>query len=168
MPDVTINGLESDIVTPAFDASGNLWFSSYDSTQEIVGELTPSQLAATGSPTPAVSLALGSNNEPAGLAFDTAGDLWVGYYESKTVNEFTANQLTSSGSPTPVNTIAGSNTTLNFVTDVTLDEAPVVTSLAPAAGTTGATVTINGAGFLYGSSVNFGSTPATSVTYVSP
>ena len=44
----------------------------------------------------------------------------------------------------------------------------MVTSLTPAAGTSGATVTINGAGFLYGSSVNFGSTPATSVAYVSP
>ena len=44
----------------------------------------------------------------------------------------------------------------------------MVTSVTPAAGTSGATVTINGAGFLYGSSVNFGSTPATSVTYISP
>ena len=84
------------------------------------------------------------------------------------MNEFTANQLASSGSPTPANTIAGSNTTLNLLTGLTLDEAPVVTSVTPAAGTSGATVTINGAGFLYGSSVNFGSTPATSVTYISP
>ena len=167
-PTVTISGLGSNIVTPAFDASGNLWFSTYDSDQEAVEELTPGQLAASGSPTPAISISTGSNNEPAGLAFDTAGNLWVGYYEGHTVNEFTANQLASSGSPTPANTIAGSNTTLNLLTGLTLDEAPVVTSVTPAAGTSGATVTINGAGFLYGSSVNFGSTPATSVTYISP
>ena len=106
-PAVTISGLGSNMVTPAFDASGNLWFSTYDSAQEAVEELTPGQLAASGSPTPAVSISTGSNNEPAGLAFDTAGNLWVGYYEGHTVNEFTANQLASSGSPTPANTMRG-------------------------------------------------------------
>jgi hypothetical protein len=167
-PAVTISGLGTAVVTPAFDSSGDLWVSTYTSTPAVIEELTPSELAATGSPTPAVTIATGTNTEPVGLAFDTTGDLWVGYFGSQTVNEFTRTQLDSSGAPTPANTIGGSNTTLANLTGLTLNEAPVVTTLTPAAGTSGATVTINGAGFLYGSSVDFGSTPATSVTYVSP
>ena len=44
----------------------------------------------------------------------------------------------------------------------------MVASISPATGSSATTVTINGAGFDYGSTVDFGTTPASSVTYVTP
>ena len=52
-----------------------------------MAEFAPNQLTASGSPTPAVSLTGPDIFAPAGLAFDTAGDLWfvdaitLGIYE---------------------------------------------------------------------------------------
>ena len=84
------------------------------------------------------------------------------------VAEFTPSQLSASGSPTPANVIAGSNTTFAGSVGVAISQAPIVTSVTPTSGAAGATVTVSGAGFLYGSSVSFGSTPAASVTYLTP
>ena len=64
--------------------------------------------------------------------------------------------------------ITGANTGFVEPDDVVLAEPPVVTSISPASGLGGTTVTINGAGFDYGSTVAFGATPAASVTYVTP
>jgi len=45
---------------------------------------------------------------------------------------------------------------------------PVINTFSPAAATSGATVTINGSGFVGVTAVNFGGTPATSFTVVNP
>ena len=73
----------------AFGPSGALWVAN--SGNNTVVEFTPAQLAATGAPTPAVTLsAVGTSlNFPDGLAFDSAGDLLVMDFPSNTVVEFT-------------------------------------------------------------------------------
>jgi len=164
-PAVTLSGLSTPGF-PTFDAKGDLWFS--ENANSTVAEFAPNQLTASGSPTPAVSLTGPDIFAPAGLAFDTAGDLWFVDAITLGVYEFTPGQLTSSGSPTPVDTIAGSNTRFGGPSDVLIAQPPVVASISPAAGSGATTVTIDGAGFDYGSTVDFGTTPASSVTYVTP
>jgi sugar lactone lactonase YvrE len=92
----------------AFDASGNLWVTNTNASTAV--EFTASQLAASGSPTPAVTLSAtnGSLSSPSGLAFDASGDLWVANAISGTVVEFGASQLAASGAPRPIVTVSGS------------------------------------------------------------
>jgi sugar lactone lactonase YvrE len=92
----------------AMDGNGNLWVANSaaaGSGANTVVEFTPSQLAASGSPRPAVRLAAiaGSINNPQGIAFDPLGNLWVS--DSGAVNEFSAPQLAASGAPVPAVTI---------------------------------------------------------------
>ena len=97
----------------AFGPSGALWVAN--SGNNTVVEFTPAQLAATGAPTPAVTLsAVGiSLNAPDGLAFDSAGDLLVMNFPSNTVVEFTSSQLAATGAPTPAATLAATADTLD-------------------------------------------------------
>jgi sugar lactone lactonase YvrE len=109
-PAVTLSATAGSLDGPfglAFDASGNLWVASVG--DNTVAEFAPSQLAATGSPTPAVTLSAtaGSLNEPGGVAFDASGDLWVVNFNNGSVVEFAASQLVMSGSPTPNVTVSG-------------------------------------------------------------
>jgi sugar lactone lactonase YvrE len=96
----------------AFDASGNLWLTNFGTSTVV--EYSASQLASSGTPTAAVSLtaSAGSLSEPAGLAFDANGNLWVANLTGNTVVEFTASQLASSGSPTPAVTISAASGSL--------------------------------------------------------
>ena len=56
-----------------FDAAGDLWVANFFGNTVV--EFTPAQLAATGSPTPAVVLyaRAGSLDEPSGLTFGSSG-----------------------------------------------------------------------------------------------
>ncbi len=80
-PGVTIsandNSLNDPFGTEAFDASGNLWIANLDA--ETLVEYTPSQLASSGDPTPAVTISSdgSSLNDPGSVAFDRSGDLWA-------------------------------------------------------------------------------------------
>ena len=94
----------------AFDAKGNLWVA--DLNDNAIEEYTPSQLASSGAPNPAVILSTSgaSTEQPSAVAFDSSGNLWVADVGSASkdsghVVEFTADQLTSSGSPTPAITL---------------------------------------------------------------
>lgn len=96
----------------AFDASGNLWVANGNQVNySSVVEFSAAQLAASGSPAPKVTLTpnAGSLNQPAGLAFDNSGDLWVSNMGGNTVVEFTTSQIASSGSPTPSVTLSGAS-----------------------------------------------------------
>jgi sugar lactone lactonase YvrE len=172
-PAVTISANASSIDSPsgvAFDASGNLWVTNTGSNTLV--EFTPSQLGASGDPTPAVTVsATGSSLDgPYSLAFDAAGNLWVPNAHGESLVEYTASQLAATGNPTPVNTIIGAGTGMSGPGGVVIEQAPTVTSVVPNAGPAagGTMVTIQGTGFNYGSTVDFGSTAATSVTYESP
>ena len=110
-PAVTLGATNGSLDGPfclAFDASGNLWVTNTNASTVV--EFTASQLAASGSPTPAVTLSAtnGSLSAPSGLAFDASGDLWVANAISGTVVEFGASQLAASGAPTPIVTVSGS------------------------------------------------------------
>ena len=95
----------------AFDATGRLWVANGNNSQNTVVAFSPSQLAATGSPTPAVTLSAsaGSLANPTGLAFDASGNLWVANTTAPSIVEFSASQIVSSGAPTPNTIITGSS-----------------------------------------------------------
>jgi sugar lactone lactonase YvrE len=107
-PTSTVSGAGSTLLAPnsmAMDSSGNIWVAN--SGHSTVVEFTQAQLAATGAPTPTVTLAAtaGSIDGPTSVAFDRAGDLWVSNAINSSVVEFTPSQLTASGAPTPTVTI---------------------------------------------------------------
>ncbi|HVZ70873.1 MAG TPA: hypothetical protein VHJ20_00745 [Polyangia bacterium] len=77
----------------AFDASGNLWVSRGAPTSDIqVVRYDASQLGGTGTsaPTPTVVITSSSFTNPAGIAFDDSGDLWVADAGGNSVLMFTA------------------------------------------------------------------------------
>lgn len=87
-----------------FDKSGNLWV-AYWTAGEIV-EFTPSQLTASGSPAPNITISSSSFNNPSALQFTKSGDLWVANTGGDNVLWFTASQVAAGGSQTPFLTIA--------------------------------------------------------------
>lgn len=108
----------SSLASPSrmvYDRAGNLWVVSQ--TNATVMKFTPSQLGQTGSPTPSVVIgfsasltALAPNtapHAPTGLAFDGAGNLWIG--GASTLLEFTPSQLAVSGNPAPTITLMQNN-----------------------------------------------------------
>ncbi|HRQ10679.1 MAG TPA: NHL repeat-containing protein [Trueperaceae bacterium] len=82
--------------------SGMLWIPQWGGSYQAVG-LARSQLLASGSPTPDVSL-MGTTNHGEGIAFDGEGNMWVsdiiGY-----LYRYDAASLASSGTPAPAVTI---------------------------------------------------------------
>lgn len=85
----------------AFDPRGTLWVANY-SAETVVG-FAKGLLAATGSPTPTVTLSSDSQNSidgPWGLVL-LGGNLVVGNYDSGSIARFVPSQLKSSGAPTP-------------------------------------------------------------------
>jgi len=110
-PTVTLGATNGSLGGPfclAFDARGNLWVTNTNASTVV--EFTASQLAGSGSPTPAVTLSAtnGSLSAPSGLAFDASGDLWVANDITGTIVEFGTSQLAASGTPTPIVTVSGS------------------------------------------------------------
>ena len=106
----------------AFDGHGNLWVSNYSG--HTLNEFTPDQLAASGSPAPAVTITDdggGSLDGPVGLAFTPGGDLWVGNYTGDTLVEFTPAQLAATGSPIPATTITSVSNSLEGVEEIGFD-----------------------------------------------
>jgi hypothetical protein len=117
----------------AFTSSGNMWMVTGGGSDcygtpcnnELV-EFTRTQLARSGSPTPAVTIssteagANGSLYGPYGVAVDRFGDVWVSNFNTPTTVEFARAQLFNSGSPTPLRTIAGPNTGMNWPSFVVL------------------------------------------------
>lgn len=114
-PTVTVTAVSNSIVGPlamAFDPTGNLWVANGNNSQNTVVEFSKSQLAASGTPTPAVTLSAnaGSLSNPAGLAFDATGNLWVSNASGATgIEEFTASQIVASGSPAPTTAITSAS-----------------------------------------------------------
>ena len=169
-PEVTISSHTTSLTYPtgvAFATSGDLWVANDTNTTLVA--YTPSQLASGGSLVPATTIS--GLDGPWQVAFDNQGNLWVGNNENSTVAGYSPSQLSTGGATlVPANLIAGTTTTLNGPLGVAVKAPPTVSSLSPTTGpaTGGTTVTITGTGFTSGSTVNFGSSAATSVTDISP
>ncbi|MDB4981993.1 MAG: hypothetical protein JWM82_2745 [Myxococcales bacterium] len=81
----------------ALDASGNLWVSrGGPTTDNAVVRYDASQLGSSGTPTPSVVIKSSSFMEPAGIAFDDVGDLWVADAGNAKVLMFLAAHLAAS------------------------------------------------------------------------
>jgi sugar lactone lactonase YvrE len=103
----------------AFDSAGNLWSSNANSPDTVV-QFSKASLAASGNPTPAVTLstAMVSGNaslsSPNGIAFDSSGDLSV--VSSLTpfgVGLYSTSQLMAGGAVAPNVFLVGAATTLS-------------------------------------------------------
>jgi sugar lactone lactonase YvrE len=86
----------------AFDANGNLWVASDNSTNNTLVEYTPAQLTAGGAPTPTTIITLPSSAFAFGMAFDSRGTLWVSDDNNGVMLGYTAAQLATTGTPTPI------------------------------------------------------------------
>jgi sugar lactone lactonase YvrE len=85
----------------AFDAAGFLWVSNGRTNR--VFAYSPAQLAASGAPTPQIVISSNGPSlaSPAGIAFDAAGNLWVGNIGNQTVVAYSPVQLAVTGTPAP-------------------------------------------------------------------
>jgi sugar lactone lactonase YvrE len=85
-----------------FDGGGNLWVANSDGND--VQKFSKKSIKKSGQPKAAVTISDASMTNldiPAGLAFDTSGNLWVSNYHDSSISEYTTSQIKSSGSPTP-------------------------------------------------------------------
>lgn len=105
----------------AFDASGSLWVS--DNVLHVIWRFTPAQLATTGSPLPDVVLSATDLSlvNPAGLAFDADGNLWVANIGGRTLASFSPGQLSRTGSPAPNVTITPNGGSLSVPVGLAFD-----------------------------------------------
>ena len=111
----------------AFDAAGDLWVT--DSHTDSVVEYTATQLTASGTPTPKVTIGSflrtattttsGVLQYPVGLSFTSTGNLWVTSSHGTTTVEYTAAQLAASGSPAPTKTLTNTGQTWSNGIDAT-------------------------------------------------
>ena len=101
----------------AFDAGGDLWVA--DRSSNRLDEFTPAELAASGHPTPAmtVSATAGSLDGPAAIAFDQKGDAWVTNYTNTSLVEFTPSQLAAGGAQKAAVTLTPDATVTPSLTD---------------------------------------------------
>lgn len=109
----------------AFDAAGSLGVS--DIRRKKIASFTESQLSESGFVAPQVVIStLGTSlRNPAGIAFDAEGNLWVANASNQTVVAYTPAQLAASGSPAPdvvlsTNVALGNPVGLAFDTDVAM------------------------------------------------
>jgi hypothetical protein len=133
-PTVMLSSSSNSIQGPwglAFDGFGNLWSSNAGAANTVV-EFTRSQIAATGSPTPNITLAsatVSSNAtlvSPTGIGFDAFGDLAaVSSAAPFGVAGFGPEQLRTNptSAPTPDVFLVGGATTLSAPTGVTFGPA---------------------------------------------
>jgi streptogramin lyase len=111
-PNIIIGGSMSGPEQIAFDRDGDLWVANFLLSNVV--EFGSGTIVSTGSPPPAVTLSSNggspaSLDEPLGLAFDAAGDLWVSNLDNSTFVEFSAASIASSGDPDPTILIQGIN-----------------------------------------------------------
>jgi sugar lactone lactonase YvrE len=94
----------------AIDPAGGIWVANGNNPPYSVVRFSPSQLTASGTPVPAVTLTTSSIDEPAAIAFDASGNMWISNVAGASpVVEYAASQLLSTGSPTPTITVTSSS-----------------------------------------------------------
>lgn len=100
VPSVIITGLGQPAAL-AFDASGSLWVS--DIRRNKIASFSEAQLSASGFVAPQVVISTTGTSlvNPAGIAFDADGNVWVANASNQTVVAYTPAQLATTGSPVP-------------------------------------------------------------------
>jgi len=100
VPSVIIAGLGQPAAL-AFDAAGSLWVS--DIRRNKIASFSEAQISASGflAPQVVISALATSLQNPAGIAFDADGNLWVANTSNQTVVAFSPSQLAATGSPAP-------------------------------------------------------------------
>jgi sugar lactone lactonase YvrE len=91
----------------AFDAAGNLWVASIQANKIFSYNHLQQQTAGVLEPNIVITTNGTSLQHPSGLAFDAAGNLWVGSLTNDVIESFTPAQLAVSGSPNPNVTLSG-------------------------------------------------------------
>lgn len=119
----TVLGIGAQNSAVAIDSAGNLWVAGL--SDSVIREFAVGQLAASGSPTPHVTLsaANGSLAFPGAMTFDAQGNLWVANEDDSSIVEFAAAQLTTSGSPTPAVVIGATAGSLDVPSGVAFNAA---------------------------------------------
>lgn len=100
-PRVTLAKDMDGPIALAFDSSGDLW--AANSVNDTVLEFTKGELAQAH-PAPSVTVSSDASHDldqPDGLAFGPAGDLWVASNATNMLIEYTKAELAKSGSPVP-------------------------------------------------------------------
>ena len=92
----------------AFDPEHRLWVANRANGTLV--RFDPAQLAASGSPLPAVIVS--GVGVPTSIAFDAAGALWVSNSTGNTLARYSAAQLAASGSPAPAVLLSTTGTSL--------------------------------------------------------
>jgi sugar lactone lactonase YvrE len=126
--EVTITGAGMRPFAIAFNRGGIMWVADQDGNA-ILG-YTPAQLRVGGSGPPAATIAStaeGSLNRPASLAFDAAGNLWVGNFGNDTVVRYSVAQLrqalVTQGAASPAPAVTLSSTALDQPYGLAFDRA---------------------------------------------
>jgi sugar lactone lactonase YvrE len=105
----------------AFDAAGNLWVASIQSNKIFSYNRLQQQTAGVLEPNIVINTNGTSLQHPSGLAFDAAGNLWVGSLTDSRIEAFTPAQLAASGSPTPNVTISSNGSSLSGPVSLAFD-----------------------------------------------
>jgi len=118
-PITTITGTGTDLAWIgglAFDSAGDLWVANQKSVSSAGcgaaacdGSITEYAPGANGDATPITTITGSGVAEPDGLAFDSAGDLWVANWDNSTVTEYGPD---AGDGATPIVTLSGADTGL--------------------------------------------------------
>ncbi len=124
---LTLNVAANSLGTPAiaFSAVGEMWVGSCRNAQvpQVLAKYTPPKLAATGTPSADITITLpaidNSYDCADALAFDVAGNLWVGLNHGH-ILRYNAADLLATGAPAPAVNLT-SATYFNGVLDIAFD-----------------------------------------------
>jgi ligand-binding sensor domain-containing protein len=95
--------------------AGYLWVANIGADK--ISGFTSAQLAASGTPVPAVSLSIKGSK----IAVDASGGMWVSSYQRDTLYYFTQAQLLAGGSPLPTRRIGTKSGSLSQPTGLAFD-----------------------------------------------
>ncbi len=115
----------------AFDRSSNLWVAEGGTSPNMLVMYASSQLGASNTPKPAVTITSFDATDsaalfgPIAIAFDASGDLWVANVgpQGGTLLEFTSSQLAASGNPRPAVAITGNGVSVSDPQAIAFDRA---------------------------------------------
>ncbi len=112
----------------AFDRSGNVWVTNFDGDSIIKFSLGQFRAAKGRRSAPSALVTISQDggrhlSGPEGLAFDSAGTMWVGSEHGQEVLAYSPGQYASSGNPTPAIILNGGSFDFSSPSNVVFDSA---------------------------------------------